>query len=173
MEQPAAKKGVPVEKWVISALAAVTLALVLHLFGTALGRSLLQMQQDYRLEMFARITQQQGLVSKMITDEEARTAMNKYIGALADATIRFEFFPQKDDAENFLEILSVLPSKVKIERFAFTGHDLTVTCSASLSESLVQFAKALDSIPNFKSAKPEFFPRADGGTLAVIVCTAL
>ncbi|WP_195283018.1 PilN domain-containing protein [Harryflintia acetispora] len=153
-----------------STLLALTLALAFYLCGTGLGNWCLQLQKNYRIELFNRAVEDRGLVVKMISDEETHAIASHYISALADAVIRFEFFPREDDASTFFEIISILPPKVEITQFEFSGRNLLVHCTAQKEEQLVQFSQALDSVSRFRDISLESYQKTDGSFIGTITC---
>ena len=84
--------------------------------------------------------------------------------------IRFEFFPREDDASTFFEIISILPPKVEITQFEFSGRNLLVHCTAQKEEQLVQFSQALDSVSRFRDISLESYQKTDGSFIGTITC---
>lgn len=161
--------------WLRAALctiAAVALVLAIYTVGSTSGSFILRLQKEYRVELFEKAVAQQGTLVKLLSDEEAHDTASKYIAAIADATIRFELFPQKGEAEAFLEILTAQPAKITVERFSFTGHDLTIYCSAETVEPINQFVSGLGSAKSFREVTLETERREDGRYIGTIFCTA-
>lgn len=152
--------------------AALGLTLALYLGGTALGGWCIRMQKEYRIELFERAMEEQGTFVRILMDEEIQNVGKKYVSALADAVVRFEFFPRDDDAAVFFEIVSALPEGMSIERFAFSGRDMTIFCTAGNREALYAFSRALEGTPYFRSVSAEVRERADASAAGTLTCIA-
>lgn len=151
---------------------ALLLVLALFITGTFAGNFLLRMQKDYRIELFNRAAEQQGVFVRMISDEETHRVTSKYLAALADAVVRFEFFPRQDDADIFFNMISVLPADVTVDRFEFNGRNLSVYCAAPAHGPLADFSRALAGLGCFKDASLESYQKKDGSYMGVITCIA-
>lgn len=152
--------------------AALGLTLILYFGGTALGNLCLRMQKEYRIELFERAMAEQGTLVRMLMDEEVRSVGKKYVSALADAVVRFEFFPRDDDAAVFFEIVSALPEGMSIEQFDFSGRDMTIFCTAGSGEALYAFSRSLEETLHFRSVSAEVREGADASAAGTITCIA-
>lgn len=152
--------------------AALVLTLALYQGGTALGDWCIRIQKEYRIEMFERAMEEQGTLVHILMDEEIQSVGKKYIAALADAVVRFEFFPRDDDVAVFFEMVSALPEEMFIERFAFSGRNMTIFCTAGSRKALYTFSRSLEGTPYFRSISAEVRERADASFTGKITCIA-
>ena len=155
-----------------ASVCALLLTLVLYLGGSGLGNLLLRLQKSYRTDLFNRAIAGQDAVVRMVEREELHLVATQYLEALMDAVIRFEFFPQQEEAEAFLAVISALPAKVEIEQFQFTGHNLTIFCSSFSEPALAQFREGLYTAACFKDVSLEFFQKKDGSYAGTLICIA-
>lgn len=154
--------------WLKSAVLAGILCTLLYFAGTLSGEFVLRLQRDYRLEVFNRAFTQQGIVVQLFSGDELQQITNKYIGAILDATINFEMFPQKKEAEMFISLVSVLPGKVSIEKFEFSGSELFIHCSAQTTKSLYSYREALIAQEPFRRVDLSVWETQEGSFQATI-----
>lgn len=165
-------KSIHITQYIESLIVAILLVFIMHNVGSAAGKSVLYLQKEYRIELFNQAIQEEGLVAKMISDETVHSVTSKYIAALADAVVHFEFFPRNDDAKMFIEFISVVPYDISIEKFEFSGHNIMIYCHAESKGSLLEFSKTLKTINYFRDISLECFQKADSSYIATITCIA-
>lgn len=156
-----------------ASVCALALTLVIYLGGTGLGRALLQLQKSYRIDLFNRAVAGQDAVVRMVESERLHTVATRYLQALMDAVIRFEFFPRQEEAEAFLAVISALPAEVEIDSFQFNGHHLLIYCHCAAEPDLRLFWEGLSDSSCFQDVSLESFQRKDGSYAGTLTCIAI
>lgn len=157
-------------RYAASTVLALALTLGIYCVGTAGGDVLLKMQKEYRIELFNRALEEQNAIAKILTDRQAQSVAAQYAAALADAVVKFEFFPRTDDAKLFLDILTIVPDEITVEKFEFIGRNITLYCSASSEEALQELSEELGELDSIQDTSLESYQKTDGTYMGAILC---
>ena len=153
-------------------MAAVFIIVALQWGGSTLGSICIRLEKNIRMEFLERAVTEQNFIIRLLTDKEVHVMTGQDISALADATIRFEFFPRSDDVKAFIEISAALPEEVTTHGFEFRGRDLIITCMSKSLEDIEDFAQRIEDIARFRETNIQIDQNEKDFFYATIYCLA-